>query len=119
MSKMLRKGTYVKCSEGVFPAQLQVGDRATRIGGAPAADVLNLGVQFGACRSMKNPMVIEARGAPQPCIPLMNPPIWSEAKGHVLIKGRPAIHDGCTLTCQYEGEIEVIPTNLSHVEIGG
>src|SRR4051812_42505984 len=99
MGKLLRNGTYLKCSEGLMLGQLQVSKRATHVSGEPAAEALDLGVQFGACKSLKNPLVAQARGAPQMCIPVMQPPLWNGAAGHVLIKGRPAIHENCTLTC--------------------
>ena len=108
----------MSCSFGTAPSILNVIPSAmVNAGGLPAATTMDYAplvnvLTFGMCSSLMNPTVASATAAalgaltPMPCIPATAAP-WTPGSATVMIGGKPALNDGCKLTCLYGGSISI------------
>ena len=108
----------LSCSFGTAPAMLSVIPAAmVNAGGLPAATTMDYAplvnvLTFAMCSSLANPTVASATAAalgaltPMPCIPATAAP-WAPGSATVMIGGKPALNDGCKLTCMYGGSISL------------
>ena len=101
-------GATLTCTGGTAPSTLAVPPVNKTMCGAPAATIedsvpgKNI-PPFAMCQSMSNPAVASATSAamgvltPQPCSPVVGP--WAPGSATVMIGGKPALHNACTLNC--------------------
>lgn len=104
------------CSFGMAPSALTVLPTAGVMSAMPLATIMdnvpmvNI-LPFGMCTSMANPTVAAATAAalgvltPMPCVPVCPGP-WTPGVSQVMIGGKPALNNQCTLNCTYGGVIQ-------------
>lgn len=117
----------LKCSQGAAPGVLTVVRPMVLADNKPAANIMdhkpvaNI-APFGVCNSKSNPAVIAATAAaqgvhtPAPCVPNTVAP-WTPGKPMVLIENQPALDEDSTLTCLWNGTIEVTNAGQATVEL--
>lgn len=117
----------LKCSQGLSPGVLIVVRPMVLADNKPAANIMdnkpiNNIVPFGMCNSKANPAVVAATTAaqgvhtPAPCVPNTAAP-WTPGKPMVLIENQPALDEDSTLTCMWNGTIEVTDAGQDKVEL--
>ena len=113
MGILVVDGAVLTCSFGAAPSALAASP-ASPAGGtsAGAATIMDFAPfvnirPFGLCSSPTNPAVINALGAPQPCIPATVSP-WVPGSPAVTIGGLPALDSACTCNCLWAGVVSVI-----------
>lgn len=57
-----------------------------------------------------------ASGVPTPCVPATAAP-WSPGSSSVMVGNKPALHDGCKLTCSIGGMISVTNAGQQTIDI--
>ena len=111
-------GAMMTCPFGVAPSTLMVlpANRVT-CSKVPAANIMdhipmtNI-MPFGVCNSLANPTTAAATSAalgvltPTPCIPATAAP-WAPGAAQTTIANMPALHNACTLTCNWGGVITI------------
>lgn len=113
MSEIVVNGAQVECKLGkpgiaaliVAPAAL------VSAGQLPVATIMDFAPMkniptFGSCTSPKNPQVIAAQGAPQPCLPVISSP-WKPGSPTVRVGKFAALTSDSTCRCEWEGVITV------------
>lgn len=120
-------GTGIQCSFGMAPSVLNVLPAARVMSGMALATIMdnvplvNI-MPFGMCSSMANPTVAAATAAalgaltPMPCIPVIPAP-WAPGSPTVLIGGKPALNNSCTLTCAYGGVIRIAGPGAVNIQV--
>lgn len=118
MAQQVCSGAVLKCSFGASPGSLTVLPSAqVATGNLPDATIMDHQPManipsFSMCITLSNPQVAAATSAamgvltPQPCVPVTSQP-WTPGSPSVMIGGKPALTDVCTLTCQWTGLISV------------
>lgn len=119
MPQQVVNGATLACSFGLAPSTLVVTPEKRVINemGIAAASILDFApmknvMPFAMCSSPANPVVIAATAAklgvftPAPCVPATLQP-WTPGSPTVLVAKQPALHNGCTLMCQWGGVITV------------
>lgn len=119
MPQQVCQGAMLACTFGVAPSMLTLTPekRVANQAGMPAATIMDFvplkNIQpFGLCSAPTNPVVIAATAAklgtftPAPCVPATTQP-WAPGSPTVLVGGQMALHNGCTLSCQWLGVITV------------
>jgi hypothetical protein len=121
-------GAMMSCTFGAAPSTLNALSAPTTLaGGPPAATIMdNIPVAnippFGVCTSLANPTVAAATAAalgvltPMPCVPATAAP-WTPGASTTLIGGKPALHQGCTLTCMWGGVISISNPGQTTVQV--
>lgn len=117
MGTCVSGGAILQCSFGMTPSALNVLPAArvmTKTALATIMDnvpLVNI-MPFGMCSSIANPTVAAATAAalgaltPMPCIPVIPAP-WVPGSPTVLIGGKPALNNSCSLMCAYGGVIKI------------
>lgn len=127
MPQQVVNGATLACSFGLGPSTLVITpeNRVGNEAGIAAANIMdcipmkNI-MPFGMCTSPANPVVIAATAAklgvftPAACLPATLQP-WTPGSPTVLVAKQPALHNGCTLMCQWGGVITV--TNPGQVTV--
>jgi len=67
---------------------------------------------FGNCKVL----TAAASGVPTPCVPATVAP-WTPGSSTVMIGNKPALHDGCKLTCTVGGMISITVAGQQTVDI--
>ena len=106
MAKQVVNAAVCKCAFGTAPVPLMAQGSAKVICCKQNAATImdNKFVSFGNCTNPANPAVVAAQGAPVPCTPVIAAP-WVPGSPTVLIGGKPALNESCTLMCSYPGGI--------------
>lgn len=121
-------GSLIRCTQGIAPMPLVVLPIA-RVTSSfiPLATVrdfipfVNI-PPFGMCNSAANPAVIAARAAafgapvPGPCVPVPTGP-WSKGAKKVKIGGTAALTKDSKCRCAWNGEISVMNTPATRVNV--
>lgn len=118
MGQQVVEGAILTCSMGDAPGTLNVlPNKRFNVCGLPAANIMdheplvNISV-FGMCSSLLNPEVAAATAAaegvltPMPCVPVTEMP-WEPGAITTTIQGMPALVNGSTTLCAWEGLIEI------------
>lgn len=110
-------GAMMMCSFGMAPSSLVATPGTTIIENMPAATIFDMAPMvnvppFAMCTSLSNPTVAAATTAalgvltPMPCVPLPAGP-WKPGATKTLIGNKPALNQGCTLSCAWGGVIQM------------
>lgn len=67
---------------------------------------------FGTCKVL----TAAASGVPTPCVPATVAP-WTPGSSTVMVGNKPALHDGCKLTCTIGGMISISNPGQQTVDI--
>lgn len=128
MAILVCNGATLQCSFGMAPGTLTITPENRVNGGqVPAATVMDYVpmkniMPFGMCTTLSNPQVAAATAAaqgvltPQPCIPVTTAP-WTPGSPTVMIGGRMALHNTCTLTCAWGGVITIVNPGQQTVNV--
>ncbi len=128
MPKLVVLGATLQCSMGAAPSSFAISPSHKVTGDDVDAGNVNDFVpntniaSFGMCQSMSNPQVSAATSAaqgvltPQPCVPVISD-AWSPGSRSVTVADQPALHDGCTCACQWDGTISVTSAGQEDVEV--
>ena len=122
-------GAMMKCTMGLAPSTLSVIPMGQPVQGTKmmAANIMdnkplvNI-APFGMCQSPANPTVAAATTAaagvltPMPCIPVTTAP-WMPGAAQTMINNMPALHDGCTLMCNWAGTISIASPGQTTVDV--
>lgn len=107
------EGAKIKCSQGVGESVLKcTNDNNVKLHDQTvltvADNVPNINfTPFSSCKSKLNSTVDEVNESPVVC----NPSIcmkWMNAKEDVILNGEFVLNSNCTLTCMYNGRIEIV-----------
>jgi uncharacterized Zn-binding protein involved in type VI secretion len=127
MPPLVVTGATLQCSMGLAPGVFTAIPTGSPVSGStglagtimdnkPIANI----APFGMCQSLANPTVASATSAaagaltPMPCMPATVAP-WAPGSAKVLVNGKPALHAGCKLMCNWAGVISV--TNPGQVSV--
>ena len=128
MPPLVVMGAMLQCSFGVAPSSLVITPENMTNGlNLPAATIMdNVPIKnilpFGMCSSIANPTVASATSAalgvltPMPCIPVTSAP-WTPGAVKTMIKGKPALHAGCTCMCNWAGVITITNPGQTKVQV--
>lgn len=114
MGKLVNAMTQCRCNYGANPLPLISPNIRVLAEQKPALTIMDIpkGV-FGICNSPMNPAAVAAKavGATAPCTPAFVPPMWVPGSFKVLIGGKPALNNSCTMTCTLGGSncITILP----------
>ena len=114
MSIQVASTGQCKCAFGTVPAVVTAQSPTVMACGLPAATISDTIIPtFGMCMNPANPAVAAATAAalgvltPQPCVPVPAG-TWIPGSPTVLIGGKPALQNACTLMCGYGGVISIL-----------
>lgn len=102
-----------KCAFGTAPAIVMAKGTAKVMCCKKFAATIedNKFITFGSCSNPANPQVVAAQGAPVPCVPAIVA-MWVPGSPKVLIGGKPALNNACTLMCSYAGGVISVQTPM-------
>lgn len=128
MPKLVVHGAVLRCTLGAAPSTFAVATPHMVAGDQLAAGNVSDFVPstnvppFGLCRAPTNPQVASATSAaggvltPQPCVPVLAT-AWAPGSVSVTVDHQPALHDGCTCSCQWGGVLSVASAGQLDVDV--
>lgn len=106
MGILVNAMTQCRCIYGANPLPLVSTDARILAENKPALNIMDVPKgTFGICNSPMNPAAVAAKavGATAPCSPAFAPPMWVPGSPQVLIGGKPALNNSCSMTCTLGG----------------
>lgn len=126
MPVQVHSSATLQCSFGAAPSTLMITpEKLIATGGIAIATIMDFVpmkniMPFGMCTTLTDPVVSASTAAklgvftPAPCVPLTTQP-WTPGSSIVTVRGQPALHNGCTLMCQWGGVITI--TNPGQMKV--